>query len=236
MEGLSSSSTRSKFRTPPWSNSEHRRFLVALEKYGGGTTGAEWQLMADFVGPARTADDLREHAHKYFLKLQGESTNNSLLEGGHGSLDDGTWTVDQDAAFEGALAAHDEAATDRWEKVAAMVPGKAPDDVRLRYQKLLYDVARIEHGERVTTRHLVRERSGFGTGAAAGGGSEFLAGAGASAGSVSGTKKGSRGGGSARQKRKRALKVNVNAPPGYSIVKPVSDAPAVPSPAKAGRR
>eukprot|EP00500_Bicosoecida_sp_ms1_P014562 CAMPEP_0203817364 /NCGR_PEP_ID=MMETSP0115-20131106/24819_1 /ASSEMBLY_ACC=CAM_ASM_000227 /TAXON_ID=33651 /ORGANISM="Bicosoecid sp, Strain ms1" /LENGTH=202 /DNA_ID=CAMNT_0050726293 /DNA_START=193 /DNA_END=798 /DNA_ORIENTATION=- len=145
MEGASSS----RGATRPWSNSEHRRFLEALEVHGRGSSGMEWELMADHVGPSRTAEEVREHAYKYFLKLQAESQSKDLVEGGTASLDDGTWTVEQDAAFEMALAQFDEDEEHRWDRVAELVPGKTTRDVRTRYQKLLYDVARIEAGETV---------------------------------------------------------------------------------------
>lgn len=75
---------------------------------------------------------------------------------------------------------------DRWEHVAAAVPRKSTADVRKRYQRLLYDIARIEAREDV----VVKYRSG---------GSHGL-----------------------RQKRRMSLKVNVNAPAGRSVVKPVT--------------
>jgi len=37
-----------------------------------------------------------------------------------------------------------------WEVMASRLPGKSPVDLKERYQKLCYDVARIEHGQHVT--------------------------------------------------------------------------------------
>lgn len=72
--------------------------------------------MADYVGPSRTAEEVREHAYKYFLKLQSESNaeDREVVAGGERALDDGTWTLEQDVAFENALAMFDEGALARW--------------------------------------------------------------------------------------------------------------------------
>ena len=104
---------------PAWSSDEHSRFLEALEKFGNGNTGEEWQLMAKHVG-TRTHNEIKLHAHKYFLRLQlapsavsgGGASSNA---GGAGSsvasvLDpaidpsDGAWTLREDGVFEDALA------------------------------------------------------------------------------------------------------------------------------------
>lgn len=87
----------------PWSNSEHRRFLAALEEHGGGNTGKEWDLIAEFIGPSRTADDVKEHAFKYFVKLRAASQEAEQADS-DSSIDDGLWTQAQDDAFERALA------------------------------------------------------------------------------------------------------------------------------------
>lgn len=55
----------------PWSPFEHDRFVEALEKYGGGNFGNEWELISSYVGK-RTVEEVKEHAQQYFQKLEHE--------------------------------------------------------------------------------------------------------------------------------------------------------------------
>ncbi|XP_019163834.1 PREDICTED: transcription factor DIVARICATA-like isoform X2 [Ipomoea nil] len=56
------------------------------------------------------------------------------------------WTRELDKAFEKALATYPEDLSDRWEKIAADVPGKSLKEVKLHYEILMDDVSRIESG------------------------------------------------------------------------------------------
>ncbi|KAG8371468.1 hypothetical protein BUALT_Bualt13G0090700 [Buddleja alternifolia] len=56
------------------------------------------------------------------------------------------WTHAENKAFENALALFDENTPDRWQKVAAMVPGKTVVDVIRQYKELEDDVTSIEAG------------------------------------------------------------------------------------------
>lgn len=56
------------------------------------------------------------------------------------------WSREQDIAFENALATYPEDSADRWEKIAADVPGKTLHEVKNHYELLLDDVSRIESG------------------------------------------------------------------------------------------
>lgn len=56
------------------------------------------------------------------------------------------WSREQDIAFENALATYPEDSVDRWEKIAADVPGKTLQEVKNHYEILLDDVSRIESG------------------------------------------------------------------------------------------
>ncbi|KAL2238312.1 transcription factor DIVARICATA isoform X2 [Sesamum indicum] len=56
------------------------------------------------------------------------------------------WTPAENKAFENALALFDENTPDRWQKVAAMVPGKTVGDVIRQYKELEDDVSSIEAG------------------------------------------------------------------------------------------
>ncbi|KAH9771808.1 transcription factor SRM1 [Citrus sinensis] len=56
------------------------------------------------------------------------------------------WTKEQDKAFENALVSYPEDASDRWEKIAADVPGKSLEEIKQHYELLVDDVNRIESG------------------------------------------------------------------------------------------
>lgn len=61
---------------------------------------------------------------------------------------DSEWTYEEDALFEQGLRDVGDS-NDRWVKISQRIPGKSPEDIRARYQKLLFDIARIEAGENV---------------------------------------------------------------------------------------
>ncbi|KAG6401395.1 hypothetical protein SASPL_138251 [Salvia splendens] len=61
-------------------------------------------------------------------------------------LDDSRWSAAENKLFENALALFDENTPDRWQKVAAMVPGKTVGDVIRQYKELEDDVSSIEAG------------------------------------------------------------------------------------------
>lgn len=56
------------------------------------------------------------------------------------------WTQEENKMFENALAVYDKDTSDRWQKVAAMIPGKTVGDVIKQYQELEDDVSNIEAG------------------------------------------------------------------------------------------
>ncbi|KAF5444460.1 hypothetical protein F2P56_033590 [Juglans regia] len=56
------------------------------------------------------------------------------------------WSRHQDKAFEIALATHPEDAPDRWEKIAADVPGKTVEEIKHHYELLVDDINLIESG------------------------------------------------------------------------------------------
>lgn len=56
------------------------------------------------------------------------------------------WTPEENKLFENALAKYDKDTPDRWQKVAAMVPGKTVADVKRQYKELEDDVSSIEAG------------------------------------------------------------------------------------------
>lgn len=61
---------------------------------------------------------------------------------------DSVWTREQDIAFENALVAFpDEDSEDRWEKIAADIPGgKSVEEIKNHYELLLEDLERIDSG------------------------------------------------------------------------------------------
>ncbi|XP_040993945.1 transcription factor DIVARICATA-like [Juglans microcarpa x Juglans regia] len=56
------------------------------------------------------------------------------------------WTPAENKMFENALAVYDKESPDRWQKVAAMIPGKTVNDVMRQYKELEVDVGKIEAG------------------------------------------------------------------------------------------
>ncbi|CAL1387935.1 unnamed protein product [Linum trigynum] len=56
------------------------------------------------------------------------------------------WTFEQDKAFENALATYAEDDADRFEKIAADVPGKTLEEVKQHYEILVEDIDLIESG------------------------------------------------------------------------------------------
>ncbi|XP_010521505.1 PREDICTED: transcription factor DIVARICATA-like [Tarenaya hassleriana] len=57
-----------------------------------------------------------------------------------------TWSREDDIAFENALVTHLDETEDRWEKIAADVPGKTPDQIKEHYELLVEDINKIESG------------------------------------------------------------------------------------------
>ncbi|GMP49159.1 hypothetical protein CsSME_00016230 [Camellia sinensis var. sinensis] len=56
------------------------------------------------------------------------------------------WTPAENKLFENALAVYDKETPDRWQRVAAMIPGKTVRDVMKQYKELEDDVSSIEAG------------------------------------------------------------------------------------------
>lgn len=54
------------------------------------------------------------------------------------------WTVEENKLFETALAVYDKDTPDRWHNVAKAVGGKTVEEVKMRYNLLLKDIALIE--------------------------------------------------------------------------------------------
>ncbi|KAG5529858.1 hypothetical protein RHGRI_030286 [Rhododendron griersonianum] len=57
-----------------------------------------------------------------------------------------SWTREQDKAFENALAIYCKGSINRWEKIAAMVPGKTIKEIKDHYAILVEDIHAIEAG------------------------------------------------------------------------------------------
>lgn len=60
--------------------------------------------------------------------------------------DSSIWSREQDKAFENAIATYDEELEDRWQKIAADVPGKTLEEVKHHYELLSEDIKQIESG------------------------------------------------------------------------------------------
>lgn len=57
-----------------------------------------------------------------------------------------TWTKTEDKLFEKALVDYPDDVADRWHKIAVVLPGKTPYDVRTHYEALVHDVLEIDSG------------------------------------------------------------------------------------------
>ncbi|KAF1315073.1 hypothetical protein FI667_g16275, partial [Globisporangium splendens] len=150
-----SSATSPAFRVPtvPWTEGEHRRFLSGLETYGSGQTAnpqAAWQSITAAVR-TRPIHEVKAHARRYFLELQMANARKRKEDVAAMQSQDSRWTLEEDARFEELLAHYSSASVCYpWEAIAVKLPGKMHRDVRDRYQKLCYDVARIEAGHHVS--------------------------------------------------------------------------------------
>ncbi|CAF1788670.1 hypothetical protein Bca4012_046660 [Brassica carinata] len=60
--------------------------------------------------------------------------------------DGSAWSREDDIAFERALANHTDESEEKWEKIAADVPGKSVEQIKEHYELLVEDVGRIESG------------------------------------------------------------------------------------------
>ncbi|KAG6612004.1 putative tripeptidyl-peptidase [Phytophthora cinnamomi] len=108
-----------------------------------------WQAIATAVG-TRDMAQVVHHARLYFAQLQQLNVQRRQQRQFMQSVDQ-RWTPDEDAAFENMLAAFSSSSVCYpWEAMASRLPGKSPVDLKERYQKLCYDVARIESGQHVT--------------------------------------------------------------------------------------
>ncbi|KAG3107609.1 hypothetical protein PI124_g14955 [Phytophthora idaei] len=136
----------------PWAADEHQRFLLALEQFGGGqcsSIGQAWQSITAAVGTRDTVQVVY-HARLYFAQLQYLNLQKRQERQFMQSVDQ-RWTQEEDAAFENMLAAFSSSSVCYpWEIMASRLPGKSPVDLKERFQKLCYDVARIENGQHVT--------------------------------------------------------------------------------------
>ena len=65
---------------------------------------------------------------------------------GNESAEFSLWSREQDKKFEYGLATYPENSEDRWEKIAAGIPGKSVEDVKKHYDLLVDDIERIESG------------------------------------------------------------------------------------------
>ncbi|KAF8081701.1 hypothetical protein N665_0870s0023 [Sinapis alba] len=60
--------------------------------------------------------------------------------------DGSAWSREDDIAFERALANYTDESEEKWEKIAADVPGKSVEQIKEHYELLVEDVSRIESG------------------------------------------------------------------------------------------
>ncbi|CAA0807624.1 Protein RADIALIS-like 2 [Striga hermonthica] len=68
-----------------------------------------------------------------------------MAQGSSGSSS-GKWTIQENKAFEKALAVFDKDTPDRWANVARAIGGRSPDEVKKHYEILVEDISYIESG------------------------------------------------------------------------------------------
>ncbi|GER50358.1 3-ketoacyl-CoA synthase [Striga asiatica] len=68
-----------------------------------------------------------------------------MAQGSSGS-NSGKWTIQENKAFEKALAVFDKDTPDRWANVARAIGGRSPDEVKKHYEILVEDIMYIESG------------------------------------------------------------------------------------------
>ena len=75
------------------------------------------------------------------------SSPESLSDAQHDTEDSDVWTRHQENLFENALSIHDLDIPERWENIAALVPGKDASAVKRHYELLVEDVKNIDLGK-----------------------------------------------------------------------------------------
>ena len=114
----------------------------------------------------------RQHAELYLKTL---TANNGNVAAAKPKISSGNWSWEENSIFEDALASFGES-TDRWRKIAQLLPDRTPSAVQKHYQLLMYDVTRIEAGE-IAKREFypvgaTRNGGGSSSGGSGGGGSD----------------------------------------------------------------
>jgi len=141
----------------PWTEEEHNLFLEALEQFGNGNSGMEWNKMAQHIG-TRNYNEVKLHAHKYFLKLQAKKASNNQTNGTVPQQRTARWTMEEDIIFEGSLAAclrgsskasPLERGKDFAVEISKALPGKTALEIKERIRLLVADIANIEAGKSV---------------------------------------------------------------------------------------
>ena len=109
------------------------------------------------------------------MYLKTLTANNGNVAAAKPKISSGNWSWEENSIFEDALASFGES-TDRWRKIAQLLPDRTPSAVQKHYQLLMYDVTRIEAGE-IAKREFypvgaTRNGGGSSGGGSGGGGSD----------------------------------------------------------------
>lgn len=88
--------------------------------------------------------DFREGLGFYYIEFWWGLDSKMTVE----EVSDGSsaWSRDDDIAFERALASYTDESEEKWEKIAADVPGKSVEQIKEHYELLVEDVSNIESG------------------------------------------------------------------------------------------
>lgn len=133
-----------------WSADEHARFLQGLDNHASGLSmnpAATWRAITLTV-ETKSLLDVRAHAREYYMQLQAVNSE-KRKEYARMQQIDTRWSMEEDTRFEQLLAQYSDTTTFPWEVIASQLPHKTVLDVQERYQKLCYDVARIDKGQNI---------------------------------------------------------------------------------------
>ncbi|KAH0861572.1 hypothetical protein HID58_089833 [Brassica napus] len=117
-------------RGTPWSESEHKLFLVGLKRYGKG----DWRSISRNVVVTRTPTQVASHAQKYFLRQ-----NSGKKERKRSSIHDIT-TVDTSLAMHGSNmdwnGQHDSPVQPQQQQIMSEFDGSASDELKASFPQV----------------------------------------------------------------------------------------------------
>ncbi|KAL1137967.1 hypothetical protein AAG570_009662, partial [Ranatra chinensis] len=156
-----------------WTDDDFMDLIRLMKKYPPGTS-ERWEKIGDSM--RRPAAEVAHMAHKMkddgFKPVSRQEEENEVLETEPKKLktrgakvteemDDSVWSQIQQKAFEAALAKFTKAnspnSSDRWEKIAKLVPDKTKEECILRYKMLVNQVKKKKEKENTQEQETLNE-------------------------------------------------------------------------------